>query len=63
MKVRKATAKERKDGTWYVICPSCRSRIDLDECPIPGGMTYNAEFCYECGTEIEVYSSSEKMAF
>lgn len=55
MKIRKAKAKERKDGTWYVVCPVCRLRINLDECPAPGGMTFNVEFCYECGAEIEVY--------
>ncbi|MEW6455263.1 MAG: hypothetical protein AB1410_00930 [Acidobacteriota bacterium] len=54
MRVRKAKAKERKNGTWYIRCPVCKSRIDLDECPIPGSMTFNVEFCYECGAEIEV---------
>jgi DNA-directed RNA polymerase subunit RPC12/RpoP len=57
MTLRKAIARERKNGTWYIICPECRSRIDLDECPAPGGMNFNVEFCYECGTEIEVYPS------
>jgi len=60
MEIKKVKVKERKDGTWYVICPLCRSRIDLDECPIPGGMAYNVEFCYECGTEIKVYPQSVK---
>jgi len=60
MSLRKSKAKQRKDGTWYIVCPSCRHRIDLDECPIPGGMTYNVEFCYECGAEIEVYQEFER---
>jgi len=54
MKIRKAKAKEKKDGTWYVICSECKSRIDLDECPAPGSMSFNVEFCYECGAEVEV---------
>jgi len=57
---RRAKARERKDGTWYIICPSCKHRISLTECPAPGGMNYNVEFCYECGAEIEIYQISEK---
>lgn len=57
---RRTKARERKDISWYVLCPSCRSRINLDECPIPGGMTYNVEYCYECGAEIEIYPPDEK---
>ena len=49
-----AKAKE-KDDCWYVQCPLCRSKIILEECPIPGGMGNNIEFCPECGCEIEVY--------
>jgi len=60
MEIREVKAKEKRDGTWYVTCPACRSRIDLDECPIPGGMTYNVEFCYDCGAEIEVQPSKAK---
>jgi len=60
MKISRAKAIERKNGTWYIICPSCKSRINLEECPIPGGMTYNIEFCYEYGAEIEVYSQPKK---
>jgi rRNA maturation endonuclease Nob1 len=60
MKIRRAEARERKNGAWYVICPLCKSRINLDECPIPAGMTYNVEFCNACGTEIEIYPPSEK---
>jgi len=54
MKIRKVAAKEARNGYWYIACPVCRSRIDLDECPISGGMTYNVEFCYECGAEIGI---------
>lgn len=59
MRMRRTKAKERKDGMWYILCPNCKSRIDLDECPVPGGMTYNVEFCYDCGIEIEVQPQLE----
>jgi len=59
MKLRKAKSRQRKDGSWYVICPVCKSRITLDECPAPGGMTFNVEFCNNCSAEIEVQPSLE----
>jgi hypothetical protein len=54
MKLRKAKSRRRKDGAWYIICPVCKSRITLDECPSPRGMTFNVEFCNNCSAEIEV---------
>jgi hypothetical protein len=53
MSIHKAKAKDTRNG-WYIRCPVCRSRIELDECPIPGGMNNNIEVCYECGMDIEV---------
>lgn len=53
MTMRKARARGSVD-TWYIKCPECRTRIDLDECPAPGGMVANIETCPECGTYIEV---------
>ncbi|NWF77647.1 MAG: hypothetical protein HXY36_03530 [Chloroflexi bacterium] len=54
MSIRKAKAKDTRNS-WYIRCPVCGSRIELDECPIPGGMNNNnIEVCYECGADIEV---------
>jgi len=58
MSIHRAKAKEGKDG-WYVRCPICRARLELDECPIPGGMNTNIETCYECRADIEVQPPSE----
>ena len=58
MSIHRAKAKGMKDG-WYICCPVCRVRIELSECPIPGGMNNNIETCYECGADIEVQPSSE----
>ena len=49
----KALAR-RRGHVWYVVCPLCKKKVFLDECPAPGGMGYNVEFCPECGTKIEV---------
>lgn len=58
MNTYKAKAREVRDG-WYIRCPGCRTHLELDECPIPGGMNCNIEICYECGTYIEVEPPSE----
>ncbi len=58
MSIPKAIAKDTSNG-WYIRCPVCKSRMELDECPIPGGMNNNIEVCYECGVDIEVQPSSE----
>jgi hypothetical protein len=58
MSIHRAKAKEGRDG-WYIRCPVCRTRIELVECPIPGGMNNNIETCFECGADIEVQPSSE----
>jgi hypothetical protein len=58
MGIHKAKAEDTRNG-WYIRCPVCRSRIELDECPIPGGMNNNIEVCYECGVDIEVQPPSE----
>jgi len=58
MSMHRAKAKEKKKG-WYIRCPICRVRIELDECPIPGGMNNNIETCFECGADIEVQPSLE----
>ena len=53
MTIRKAKVIKNADA-WYIKCPECRARIDLYECPAPGGMVANIETCFECGTYIEV---------
>ena len=58
MTMRKARARGSVDP-WYIKCPECRTRIDLDECPAPGGMVANIEICPECSTYIEVQPDSE----
>jgi len=58
MSIHRVKAKEKRDG-WYIRCPVCRTKIDLDECPISGGMNNNIEICFECGTYIEVQPPSE----
>jgi hypothetical protein len=58
MSIHKAKAKDTRNG-WYIRCPVCRSRMELEECPIPGGMNNNIEVCYECGVDIEVQPPSE----
>lgn len=55
----KAFAKETKDG-WYIRCSECKTKIDLEECPTPGGMTANIETCYECGIDMAVYPPKSK---
>jgi len=62
MTMHRAKAKESKNG-WYIRCPVCRSRIKLDECPVPGGMGNNIEICYECGVGIEVQPLEDKKAY
>lgn len=39
---------------WFVKCPECETRFELDTDPAPGGMEANIEFCPECGAYIEV---------
>jgi len=56
--IYKAKVKEKEDG-WHIRCPVCRARIELDECPAPGGMNNNIETCYECGVDIEVQPSQD----
>ena len=58
MSIYRAKARERKHS-WYIQCPLCGARIELDECPIPGGMNNNIETCYECGADIEVQPPSK----
>jgi rRNA maturation endonuclease Nob1 len=58
MTIRKAKAIENA-GAWHIRCPECKARIDLDECPVPGGMVANIETCFECGTHIEVQPRKE----
>lgn len=53
MSVHSTIAKEIRVG-WYVKCPVCGTRIDLDRSPVPGGMECNIETCFECGADIEV---------
>jgi acetyl-CoA carboxylase beta subunit len=53
MTIHKARVRENAD-VWYIKCPECKTRIYLDECPVPGGMVANIEICHECGTYIEV---------
>jgi hypothetical protein len=53
MTIYRARARKSKDG-WYVKCPICKTRLNLDECPVPGGMANNIETCCECGIDIEV---------
>ena len=59
MSLYRARAKEIKDS-WYILCPVCRTRIELEECPVPGGMNNNIETCAECGSDIEVQPPPEK---
>ena len=42
------------DACWFVRCPECKCRWQLDECPAPGGMALNIEPCPECCTEIQI---------
>jgi len=56
--MRKARTIETAD-TCHIRCPECRTRIDLDECPAPGGMVANIEICPGCGAYIEVQPCSE----
>lgn len=53
MTIHRAKARRSKDG-WYVRCPICKTRLNLSECPVPGGMANNIETCYECSADIEV---------
>lgn len=39
---------------WFVRCPRCKCRWQLDECPAPGGMALNIEPCPECGTYVQI---------
>jgi len=56
---RQAIAR-RSGDEWYIKCPVCGARIELEECPAPGGMAHNVEFCPECQTEIEIIPSEEE---
>ncbi len=58
MSLRMAKAEEVRDG-WYIKCPVCKTRIDLDRDPAPGGMEANIETCFECGADIEVHPPSD----
>ena len=39
---------------WFVRCPECKCKWQLDECPAPGGMALNIEPCPECGADIQI---------
>lgn len=58
MSIFQAKAKKKGNG-WWLKCPECETRFKLDECPAPGGMDYNVEFCPECGIGILVISTKE----
>jgi len=55
----KAFAREKGDN-WYIRCPECKTKIELEECPVPGGMAANIETCPECGIDIAVYPPKVK---
>jgi rRNA maturation endonuclease Nob1 len=55
----RAIARQDMD-TWYIKCPVCGTRVELEECPAPGGMAHNVEFCPECGAEIEIIPPEEE---
>jgi len=57
MSIHKSKARETRSG-WYIRCPVCKTRIALDECPVPGGLNCNIEVCCECGADIEVQPTS-----
>lgn len=58
MSTLQAIAK-KKGELWWIKCPECETRFELDECPAPGGMGYNVEFCPECGAEILIIPEKE----
>jgi len=45
---------------WFVRCPECKCKWQLDECPAPGGMALNIEPCPECGIEIQILERGTK---
>jgi hypothetical protein len=53
MTIHRAKARRNKDG-WYIRCAICKTRLNLSECPVPGGMANSTETCYECNADIEV---------
>lgn len=53
MTIYKSKTKENREG-WHIICPLCKTKIELTECPVPGGFNNNIEECFECGIDIEV---------
>ena len=46
--------------SWFMRCPVCKCRWQLDECPAPGGMVPNIESCPECGTDIQILERDTK---
>ena len=58
MSVYAAKAKEVRTD-WYIKCPVCKTRVNLDRSPEPGGMEANIATCFECGADIVVHPPSE----